>query len=176
MCGVTPATIIRWIDAGLLKSHRTPGRHRRIYEEDLTAFWKGVNPDDGKSLRILVIDDETFIVDFFREAIEKIDPDINVQGAFNGYEAGEMVHVFKPHIVFLDLIMKGIDGFEVCRRIKNSPETSSINVIAITGYPSENNVDEIKSCGASEVLEKPIKVADIRMALAKFLVNASDRA
>ena len=168
-CNVTPATIIRWIDSGLLNSLKTVGGHRRILKEDLLKFWQEINSADDEAMRILVIDDESFIVDFFKEAIGKIDSSISVQGAYSGFEAGEMIHLFKPHIVFLDLVMKEMDGFEVCRKIKKSPETSNINVIAITGYPSQNNIEEIRACGAMDVLEKPIKIADIRRVLIDLL-------
>jgi len=168
-CNVSPATIIRWIDLGLLQSKKTAGGHRRILKEDLLKFWKEINSEDNETVRILVIDDESFIVDFFIEAIGKIDSSISVQGAYSGFEAGEMIHIFKPHIVFLDLVMKGMDGFQVCRKIKESPETSNIDVVAITGYPSKDNIEKIRACGAVEVLEKPIKIADIRQVLIALL-------
>ncbi|RMF95934.1 MAG: response regulator [Candidatus Schekmanbacteria bacterium] len=169
-CNVSPATIIRWIESGLLKSTKTAGGHRRIPKEELIRFWKEINSDkDDENLRVLVIDDERFIVDFFKESIEKIDPNIKVQGAYSGFEAGELVHLFKPHIVFLDLVMKGIDGFQVCKRLKESPETNGIKIVAITGYPSKHNIDKIKEYGAVEVLEKPIKMIDIRRILIDLL-------
>lgn len=168
-CKVTPATIIRWINSGRLKSLKTAGGHRRILTDDLIKFWEKTNPAVNGTMKILVIDDEPFIVDFFKEAIGKIDSTISVDGAYSGFEAGEKIHVFKPNIVFLDIVMKGMDGFQVCRKIKESSETSNINVIAITGFPSQNNMQKIKECGVIEVLEKPIKIADIRRVLLGLL-------
>jgi len=169
-CNATPMTVIRWINEGLIRSYKTPGGHRRILVEDLDAFLKksGIPSKgiyDDQISRILVVDDEAFIIDYLKETISKIDPNIQVKGACNGFEAGQIITTFKPQVVFLDIIMKGLDGYDVCTRIKKNPETKDITVIAITGKPSEENIERIKSCGACQVLHKPIKMNDIRRAL-----------
>ncbi|MCK5092197.1 MAG: response regulator, partial [Gammaproteobacteria bacterium] len=62
-----------------------------------------------------------------------------------------------PNIVLLDLMMPGLDGFEVCRQLKDNPATSAIRVIAMTGYRTEENVKRIIEAGAEECLVKPIE-------------------
>ena len=52
--------------------------------------------------------------------------------------------------------MPGIDGIELCHSIKSDPETSSIRVIAITGKPTEENMNKLLEAGAEHCLGKPL--------------------
>jgi two-component system OmpR family response regulator len=87
----------------------------------------------------------------------------------DGYEAGEMVSTFKPDLVILDLIMPGLDGFKVCRRIKSSPQTRDIRILGITGYPEDGNVSGIMECGADGCLIKPVNADDLCNNVEKLL-------
>lgn len=77
--------------------------------------------------------------------------------AAEGFEAGVKVMEFKPGLIILDLIIPGIDGFEVCRKIKGNPGTSHIRVLAVSGYVTAENRDRIMEAGADCYLPKPIK-------------------
>ena len=61
-----------------------------------------------------------------------------------------------PDLILLDIMMPGIDGFNVCKELKADPSTHNIRVLAMTGYPSVENVDRILQAGAELCLEKPI--------------------
>ena len=76
--------------------------------------------------------------------------------ARDGFEAGVKVESFRPHALVLDLMMPGIDGFEVCRRLRARPTLNHIRIVAVTGFPSTENVDRILAAGADACLEKPI--------------------
>ncbi|MCF8138696.1 MAG: response regulator, partial [Desulfotignum sp.] len=76
--------------------------------------------------------------------------------AKDGFDAGMKIMTFKPGLVILDLIMPGMDGFEVCRQIKANPDTAHIKVLAVTGYDSEENRQKILSEGADAYLAKPL--------------------
>jgi two-component system cell cycle response regulator len=58
-------------------------------------------------------------------------------------------------------MMSELDGFEVCRRIKQDPATAPIRVIALTGHPSPENVQRITAAGAEICLAKPIDNAEL---------------
>ncbi len=64
---------------------------------------------------------------------------------------------FKPDLMILDLYMSGMDGFEVCERIKENPKTSHIKIIAYTGFGTKENRDRIMKAGADDYLIKPVK-------------------
>jgi CheY-like chemotaxis protein len=58
--------------------------------------------------------------------------------------------------MLLDLMMPGMDGFEVCSRLKADNATKNIRVVAMTGYPSDENVNRILAAGAECCLAKPL--------------------
>jgi len=81
---------------------------------------------------------------------------------------------FKPDLLVLDLIMPGMDGFEVCRRIKKNPRTSHIKVLAITGYDDGENRDRIMKAGADDYLPKPIESERLLEEIKDLLAGSSE--
>jgi excisionase family DNA binding protein len=163
MLGVAVGSVANWIDRQQLKAGRTPGGHRRIEVEDLLDFLKQQGLPIPEELtaeqtgpRVLIVDDEDAVTRLVTAEITSAYPDYDVREAHDGFAAGELVANFKPDVVVLDLRMPGMDGFEVCRRIKSRDETRSIEVIAITAYPSDDFVDRIRECGARICLAKPL--------------------
>jgi DNA-binding response OmpR family regulator len=74
----------------------------------------------------------------------------------DGFEAGIKVTSFKPGLIVLDLMMPGIDGFEVCRRIKGDRSTANVKVLAVTGYDTPENRERIIAAGADAYMTKPL--------------------
>jgi len=68
---------------------------------------------------------------------------------------------FSPDVVLLDLMMPGMDGFQVCERLKKDSATKNIRVIAMTGYPSAMNTEKILAAGAEICLPKPVDRAQL---------------
>ena len=166
LLGVAVASISKWIDEGQLKAGRTPGGHRRIAKEDLIAFLRRQKlplPPELKAhpLRALVIDDEPAVVAWLAEELRSRYPDLEVFEANDGYSAGEIVASAKPDVVVLDLRMPGMDGFEVCRRIKSNEDTKGAVVIAITAEPSTGAERRILEAGAKTLLTKPLDIEQL---------------
>ena len=176
--GVAVASIYKWIDAGQLKAGKTPGGHRRVAKEDLIAFLRRqklpVPPElSPPPPRVLAVDDEESVTAWLTEEIKAAHPDFEILEANDGYSAGEIVALSKPDVVILDLRMPGIDGFEVCRRIKSREETKDISIIAITAHPSDEAQRRILEAGATAYLAKPLDIeallAEVESALAMAL-------
>jgi len=177
-CHVTADTIRKWAEAGRLRVFKTPGGHRRIRREDLVRFMKEnaipLHEDLGNpGIKILVVDDEKAVLSVIRRFLERSDSPFQIEVALDGFDAGQMVAGFRPDIVFLDLRLPGIDGFEVCRRIKHNPLTESTQVIAMTGYYQGEAAQRILEMGATLLLQKPFTPDDLRRALAKVGVDIS---
>ncbi len=102
---------------------------------------------------ILIVDDAPANIDVLIAAIGDID-DIAV--ALDGEEALEIVNEEKPDLVLLDIVMPGIDGFEVCTRMKSNPETSGIPVIFLSGNDSTEEKEKGMKLGAADYLTKPV--------------------
>jgi len=175
-CHVTADTIRKWAEAGRIHVFKTPGGHRRIRREDLILFLREngipVHPDlDNSGVKALVVDDEKAVVSVIRRFLERAQTPFQIEMAMDGYDAGHQVATFRPDVVFLDLRLPGIDGFEVCRRIKSSPEHAGTHVIAMTGYYDPEIAERIIELGASLCLQKPFSPDDLRRALAKVGVE-----
>ncbi len=175
-CHVTADTIRKWAEAGKIRVFKTPGGHRRIRREDLLFFLREnsipIHPDlDNSGVKVLVVDDEKAVLSVVRRFLEHAQTPFQIEVAMDGYDAGLSVATFRPDVVFLDLRLPGLDGFEVCRRIKTSVESANINVIAMTGYYDADTADRIVELGASMCLQKPFSPDDLRRALAKVGVE-----
>ena len=161
ICGVTMMTVIRWIEQGKLSAYKTLGGHRRVKKDDLIGFLRKNKiplPDELTkewSCRILVVDDEQSIISLISRILKKSHPDCVLSFAMDGFEAGKQAISFKPDLIILDLKLPGVDGFEICRKLKSDPKTEHIKILAITGYPSEETKKRILSCGADAYLPKP---------------------
>jgi CheY-like chemotaxis protein len=82
--------------------------------------------------------------------------EVTVKLASNGFDAGILVGSFHPGVIFLDLMMPGMNGFEVCRTIKSDPDNRDIRIIAMTGYYTDENKNRIVAEGAETCLAKPV--------------------
>ena len=175
-CHVTADTIRKWAEAGRIHVFKTPGGHRRIRRDDLVRFLREnkipVHEDlDNAGIRVLVVDDEKAVVSVIRRFLERSQTPFQIEVALDGFEAGHQVATFRPNVIFLDLRLPGMDGFEVCRRIKADPDTANSHIIAMTGYYEGDVADRIVEMGASLLMQKPFTPDDLRRALAKVGVE-----
>jgi excisionase family DNA binding protein len=170
-CHVTADTIRKWAEADRISVFKTPGGHRRIRREDLIGFLRenGIPlhsdlSNDG--IKILVVDDDKTIIAVINRFLEQTSTNFEVSVATDGFEAGHQVGTFAPKIMFLDLRLPGIDGFEVCRRIKTAPDTANTHIIAMTAFFDSEVEERILKLGAAICLKKPFTPDNLRRALA----------
>ncbi|KKL64895.1 hypothetical protein LCGC14_2160430 [marine sediment metagenome] len=160
-CSLGKETLRRHIKSGDLTASRTPGGHYRVLKKDLEAFVreKGMYPltnNRSQSRKILIVDDDPRIQAMLTKILS--DQKYETETASSGFEAGAKVVKFKPGLIILDLIMPEMDGFEVCRQIKENPDTFHIKILAITGYDTEENREKIMEAGADDYMAKPMMI------------------
>src|SRR5512139_4073857 len=103
--------------------------------EDLDQFLKEKGmplPEVAKGeerKKILVVDDDKIIVETIVQALEEDEFGYEMISASDGFEAGLQVNHFKPDLLILDIMMPDINGYEVCRKIKSSPETNCTKIV-----------------------------------------------
>jgi CheY-like chemotaxis protein len=99
----------------------------------------------------------------------------NVHQAHNGLQALERAFDSTPDVVVTDLNIPGIDGFELTRRLKQDPRTSSIPVLAVTGYAAfASDPDRARRAGCDAVLPKPCSPDELE-AMIRSLMRARVR-
>ena len=160
-CFLSRGTIWKYVKSGELKASLTPGRQYRIISKDLESFMrdKGMYPlanYQPSSKKILIVDDDIQIQELLTTMLSAHQYQTEV--ASSGFEAGAKVVKFKPGLIILDLIMPEMSGFEVCRQIKEDPDTSHIKILAITGYDTKENRKRIMEEGADDYLAKPVVI------------------
>lgn len=104
--------------------------------------------------KILVVDDEATQRLLTRSHLE--DEGFTVVEASSGEEALEAIHRLQPNLILLDVMMPGIDGFEVCRRIRADPSVCHIPIIIVTGREDAEDVQKGFAAGATDFLTKPL--------------------
>ena len=84
-----------------------------------------------------------------------------IQFADNGEDALELLKSFKPDLVILDLLMPGMNGFEVCEKIKSDADSKQIPVIVLSALPAEIHEERARSLGVFDYLEKPFSSKEL---------------
>ena len=82
-----------------------------------------------------------------------------VTGVMDGRAAMKEIIVNKPDLVLLDIMLPGMDGYEVCKLIKDSPETADIPVVILTARKSSQDYDRGREVCADAYITKPFKSA-----------------
>ena len=174
-CSVTPKTVSNWIDEGHIKAFRTVGGHRRIRKEDLDAFLRkqGIpipsEFEDGDRKKILVIDDDRLIVETIVSSLEEEPHNYEIISASDGFEAGLQVSHFRPDLMILDIMMPDIDGYEVCKRVKQDPSTCATKIVVLSAYMDEENYQRMKEYGADVCFSKPLPLEKLKKEVAGLL-------
>ncbi len=117
--------------------------------------------------KILIVEDEESLLKL--ESILLTSKGYDVKGAAIGQEALDAIERDQPDLVLLDIMMPGLDGFEVCRRIKINPETKDIPVIMVTAKKSGDDMARGEEVGADWYITKPFKSAMVIETIQRFL-------
>lgn len=103
--------------------------------------------------RILVVDDEQAILELVR--FNLLREGFTVTTVEEGTKALETVHMQKPNLIVLDLMLPGIDGLEVCRCLKQDPATRQIPIVMLTAKGEESDIVIGLELGADDYIPKP---------------------
>jgi len=117
--------------------------------------------------KILVVEDEESLLKL--ESILLTSKGYEVRGVSNGQEALEALAEDPPDLVLLDIMLPKIDGFEVCRRIKEEEATKHIPVIMLTAKKSREDMARGEKVGADWYITKPFKSAMVIETIQRFL-------
>ena len=103
---------------------------------------------------VLVVDDNPQNLELLLAYLEEVDCTTNSAG--DGAEAMDIIRKTLPDLVLLDVMMPKMSGFEVCRRLKNDPDTAEIPVIMVTALNELGDIERAIDSGTDDFLSKPI--------------------
>jgi len=140
---------------GIITKLITQGMSLEQIQQELD---KPVKPKD-----VLIVDDEKEVGEVIQELLK--DKKVSTKIVYDGFAAGEEMGKNMPDLIILDLHLPGVDGFEICRMVKQADQSGRTKILAITGYDSPENAQKIIACGADAYLAKPF---DIEVLLKKI--------
>jgi PAS domain S-box-containing protein len=117
----------------------------------------------GPRHRVLVVDDMRDVADSLGLQLESLNAEVRV--AYDGFEGLRCLAEFKPEVVFLDIGMPGMDGFETARRMRRHPQGRDVLLVALTGWGEAETRKSVEAAGFDRHLIKPAETADLRRAL-----------
>jgi two-component system, sensor histidine kinase and response regulator len=116
---------------------------------------------------ILIVDDEPRNLKLMKAML--MPEQYNISEALNGEEALKALTQFGPDLILLDVMMPGIDGFEVCRRLKADNKTRAIPIIMVTALQEQIHQLKAMEAGADDFLSKPINRTELLIRVKSLL-------
>ena len=112
---------------------------------------------------ILIVDDEDSIREFYFLGLKT--SGFSVFSANNGLDGLELAIAKSPDVVVLDIVMPGLNGFEVCAKIREIPELSKTAVVFTSAKSYKSDIDRAMELGADAYLIKPFELNDLIRAI-----------
>ena len=109
---------------------------------------------------VLIVDDEPFIRKLVATTLEDV-ASFELLEAENGREALEVAEREHPQIVFLDIDMPEVDGYEACKRLRADPHTAPATIVMLTAAAGEEAERQAEEAGADLFLTKPFSPLEI---------------
>ncbi len=180
MLGISLATVKNWIRSGSLVAFKTLGGHNRVRKDELIEFLNRNNIplppflEVERHPKILIVEDDADVIKYIETIINELDYDVETETATDGFMTGSKLSTFKPDLVILDIMLPGMNGFEVCRQIRKE-FNPDIKVLAVTGYDSMENRKRILDAGANVYIKKPIDYDEFRDVIEKLLLSGQNK-
>ncbi len=175
ICGVVNQTAINWIKGGHLKAFTTPGGQYRVYPDDLALFMKSRNMRIPEELNekcsspvvfkqsVLIVDDDKglncVIARFLQKKYEN--SGLEIFQAFDGFEAGVLMTQNQPGILILDLDLPGVDGFSLCKKIRENESFGKPIIVVVTALEDSSVEQRVKELGVNYFFKKPLNLNEL---------------
>jgi DNA-binding response OmpR family regulator len=134
-------------------------------------------PADGRSNgsrgvpRILVVEDDPETRHFYMGVLSAAG--FSTDEAHNGFQAFAKAIEEPPDLILTDIAVPGLDGIDLCRRLRSEVSTRDVPVLAVTGYDDRHYPNRVLQAGANRVLIKPLD-ATLLVSEARRLLEATD--
>lgn len=107
--------------------------------------------------KIVIVDDEVHIRTLLEQSLEELEEDYDVEilTAENGQEGLDVIRESRPSLVLLDVMMPMMNGYDVCKAIRDDPNLSDVQVILLTAKGQEADRERGVEVGATRYMTKP---------------------
>ncbi len=165
MLGVSRQTVLRMVHAGRVRTCQTPGGFHRIPADEVSRLLADRGMTDPPVVRtrpvdVMIVDDEEAVVDVLNRALKPAGSRLAVRTATSGIDALIAIGERVPDLLILDLMMPGVNGYEVCRQIR-AKYGEGIRIIAISGRVDSMTDAELHEHGADVFFSKPVPLVEI---------------
>jgi excisionase family DNA binding protein len=178
MLGVSLGTVQNMVERGTLSAWKTAGGHRRVSMRAIEAYLAQRQPQFQAPpatlcLKVLIAEDDPFFQEQYRLTMNSWGLPLDLKIVGNGYESLVQIGLDRPDVVIVDLMLPGMDGFEVIRTLRGKPELSTMNIMVISSL----NKEEIAARGGVPetitIYGKPVPFHEIRGYLQALITQRS---
>jgi CheY-like chemotaxis protein len=141
----------------------------RVAPADMTPDATPLSPEPLRR-RVVIADDNRDGADSLTLVVQAFGCDVRT--AYDGAGAVREAEAFRPHVVFLDLGMPGMDGLEAARRIRALPDGDRLLLVAVTGWGQERDRQSTKDAGFDAHVVKPADPFALRTLIARAPTDA----
>ena len=183
--GVSLRTVQLWVDSGILEAWKTEGGHRRVSMSSLERLLRSdrppatlpaiaseaVSPVNLGRLKILVVEDDNILIKLYRTYIASWKLPIDVSTASNGYEALMLIGREQPDLMIADLMMPGVDGFQMMRTLSASSFREGMEIVVITGMEDADIAAQGGLPVGVHLMHKPVPFAELKTLVESMLAR-----
>ena len=166
--GVSLGTVQHMVESGALEAWKTLGGHRRIPLAALEAHLgrrRALTPsinEAGSQLDVLIAEDDPSLQTLYRLTMERWEMPINLRIVNNGFDGLVQVGQRVPDVLISDLMMPGMVGFEMIRRLRANPELARMDILAVSAIDKEEILAHEGFPSDITIFGKPIPFHEIK--------------
>ena len=185
--GVAVRTIQLWVEAGVLPAWRTAGGHRRIARSAVDQLMAErrheLSPGTSQGepslqgLRLLVVEDDPLLLRLFKGVVATWNFPVDLVTATNGFEGLVRIGEMRPDVVVSDLVMPGMDGFEMLRALKKPGSGfASLKLLVVSALSSEEIEERGGLPDGVSCFQKPVNFTKLESLVHKYFTDKLARA
>lgn len=166
--GVSLGTVQHMVESGVLEAWKTVGGHRRIplsalesYLERRLAMTPSVQ-EQKEEIDILIAEDDPTLQKLYRATMERWDIPLRLRIVNNGFDGLLQVGQCPPDILIADLMMPGMDGFEMIRRLRANPDLARMDVLVVSAIGEDDIEQRALLPNDVTIFTKPIPFHEIK--------------
>jgi len=162
--GISLGTVQKMVESGVLEAWKTEGGHRRIptsaIRDHLAQRQGGKVP--SAMLDVLVAEDNPIFQTLYQSALEKWDFPIKLRIVDNGFDGLLQVGSCQPDVLITDLMMPGMDGFDMIRRLRSNKDLANMVIVVVSSMEPHQIAESGGLPADIMVYKKPIPLLEIK--------------